>query len=282
MPVLTAQQIEQFSTEGYLLLPDVIPIPRLNALIGEFEAVVEHMAREQHHAGLVDELFELAPFETRLALLYQASRDPEPLWTAVHGKHHKTAGMFGVFTAPGLLDVVECLIGSEILAHPQFNSRAKLPNHEATVVPWHQDLGYLDPEADGTSMVNFWVPLVDTTMEMGGLQVIPGSHRWGLLPHQRIGGYLGIAGETLPPHQVVDCPVALGGVLMIRHKTVHRSIPNRSGKVRWSLDLRYSDPRMPTGRSWVAGFLARSGVEPERVAGSHQDWLRLLEGSAPA
>lgn len=185
--------------------------------------------------------------------------------------------MFAVLTHPALLDIVESLIGPEILAHPQFNLRAKLPAHEIGVVPWHQDLGYLRPEADETPMVNFWIPLVDAPMETGALQVIPGSHRWGRLPHENLGSYLGIRDESLPPHTVVDCPLPLGGVLVLQHKMVHRSVPNTSDRVRWSLDLRYSDPSYPTGRAEVPGFLVRSRAHPEAVATSHLDWLALFE-----
>jgi ectoine hydroxylase-related dioxygenase (phytanoyl-CoA dioxygenase family) len=204
--------------------------------------------------------------------------DASDLWRAAHGKNQKTAGMFAIITHPSLLDIVESVIGPEILAHPQFNSRAKLPHHQATVVPWHQDLGYLHPDADATFMVNFWVPLVDAPLESGPLQVIPGSHRWGLIPHSHVDGYLGIPEAELPPHTVVDCPMQVGDLLLIQHKTVHRSTPNRSDRVRWSLDLRYSDPAQPTGRDEVPGFIARSRKNPAAVAGSHNEWLALFEG----
>ena len=114
-------------------------------------------------------------------------------------------------------------------------------------------------------------------METGALQVIPGSHRWGLIPHTRVSGYLGLRDEDLPPHETADCPVMLGGALLIQHATIHRSIPNTSDRVRWSLDIRYSDPGQPTGRAEVPGFIVRSRAHPERVATSHLDWLALME-----
>lgn len=272
MPSLTPAQHQQLLEEGYILLPALLPPADLAPLIREFEEAVEMLAREQQAAGLLTEIFPDAPFDRRLALLYAASSTPEAFWRAVQGKHFKTAGLFAIYTHPALLAIAEELLGPEILAHPQFNSRAKLPHHDATVVPWHQDLGYLERDADETFMVNFWIPLVDATMEMGALQVIPGSHRWGLLPHERIGGYLGVREEQLPPHQVVDCPVPLGGALLFQHRTVHRSIPNISERVRWSLDLRFCDARKPTGRATVPGFLARSRAHPERVAKSQAEW----------
>jgi hypothetical protein len=281
MPGLNREQIDFFKEQGYLLLPDALDPAILQPLIGEFEVILDERARRAQAAGRLEELYADAPFDQRMALLYpaMAPEDAADLWQAVHGKKQKTAGMFAILTHPALLDLVESLIGPEILAHPQFNSRAKLPQHQATVVPWHQDLGYLRPDAEETFMVNFWIPLVDAPMETGPLQVIPGSHRWGLIPHSHVDGYLGIPESELPPHTAVDCPLAVGGALLIQHKTVHRSTPNVSDRVRWSLDLRYSDPALPTGRAEVPGFLARSRKNPGAVARSHEEWLALFEGS---
>lgn len=125
--------------------------------------------RALHAVEQLSQLHEDAPFETRLALLYAdaEAEAAQALWHVGQGKHHKTDDMFAVWTCPALLDIVEQVIGPEILAHPQFNSRAKLPGQEQPVVPWHQDMGYLEREADDTFMVNFWIPLVDAPMETG-------------------------------------------------------------------------------------------------------------------
>jgi hypothetical protein len=277
---LTPEQIALFQEQGFLLLPVLIDPAAFRPLIRELEAVIDDYARRAHAEGHLPELFSGTPFDRRLALIDTATDDMSDLWHRVHGKSHKTAGMFGVFTHPALLDVAESLIGPEILAHPQFNCRAKLPRQQSTVVPWHQDLGYLHPDADATFMVNFWIPLVDAPMESGALQVIPGSHRWGRIPHETIDGYLGIPESALPAHTVADCPLEAGGALLIQHTTVHRSVPNVSDRVRWSLDMRYSDPAQPTGREEVPGFLARSRAHPDQVAKSHLDWLALFPPAA--
>lgn len=281
MEGLSAEQISIYQAQGYLLLEDVIPPVDLQPLIDEFNEVIDRKARQAYGEGRLSELFEDQPFERRIARVYEAIDAPHDLWRAVHGKHHKTAGMFAVMTHPAILDIVESVIGPEILAHPQFNARAKLPDQEETVVPWHQDLGYLEQDAEETFMVNFWIPLVDATVENGCMEVIAGSHRAGLIEHVRIRNYWGIAEDRLPPGEQVACPVRVGGVLLVQHKTVHRSIPNHSDHVRWSLDLRYSDPGMPTGRD-VPGFIARSRTNPASVARSHLDWLGVMAAAEQA
>ena len=73
--------------------------------------------------------------------------------------------------------------------------------------------------------------------------------------------------------------VTVAQLVAYRLKTerlVHRSIPNRSHSVRWSVDTRYSRSGLPTGRSNVPGFVARSRQQPGQVARSHHDWLNVL------
>ncbi|MBI1930278.1 phytanoyl-CoA dioxygenase family protein [Candidatus Poribacteria bacterium] len=278
MKGLNPEQIQFYKDKGYLLVEDVLKPADLQPLIGEFNEVIDTWAHEYYKQGRLKDLFESEPFSRRLYKIYNAVERPDEIWRAVHGKNHKTAGMFALMTHPAILDIVESMIGPEILAHPQFNSRAKLPNHEATVVPWHQDLGYLQSDAEETFMVNFWIPLVDATVENGCMEVISGSHKHSLIPHEHISGYLGVPESKLPPGEIVPCPVRVGSVLLIQHKTIHRSIPNRSDHIRWSLDLRYSHPNLPTGRDNVPGFIARSVANPDSVAKSHLDWLKLFEG----
>ena len=280
MSGLTSDQLAFYRTEGYLLVENVINPAVFDRLITEINAIVDTAAQEAHAAGELADLHADLPFAKRLVHIHSQLADPEPLLRQVNGKL-KTEGMFAILTQPTLLDIVESVIGPEILAHPQFNLRAKLPNQDATVVPWHQDLGYLQPDAEETFMVNFWIPLVDATPENGCMEVIAGSHRAPLIGHEHGLGpganFKGITDQYLPSGEQVSCPVKVGGVLLIQHKTIHRSIPNLSDHIRWSLDLRYSDPAQPSGRDGVPGFIARSGAHPESVAQSVDDWLALFE-----
>jgi ectoine hydroxylase-related dioxygenase (phytanoyl-CoA dioxygenase family) len=283
---LNSEQIAFYKDQGYLLVEDVVPVEDLQPLISELNETVDQNAREAQAEGQLSELFEDEPFERRLARMVESVADPsdtsfsDTFFEGLHGKL-KTEGMFAVQTHPAILDIVESLIGPEILAHPQFNIRPKLPNQDTSVVPWHQDLGYLQPDASETFMVNFWIPLVDATVENGCMEVIAGSHKAPLINHVLGLGpgrnFKGIVDEALPDGEQVQCPVPLGGVLLIQHKTIHRSVPNHSDHIRWSMDIRYSDPRMPTGRDGVPGFIARSKAEPASVANTLADWLRLFE-----
>ena len=280
---LNPGQLSFYANQGYLVVADLFPPEALGPVIDDLSREIDLAARRTYSEGRLRQLFEQEPFERRLLRICEAVEDPSDILSTVRGKR-RSQGMFEVITHPAILDIVESVIGPEILAHPQFNVRAKLPGQDTTVVPWHQDLAYLQPDAEGTFMVNFWIPLVDATSENGGMEVIPGSHKTGLIAHEGdmgpAGNFHGIPDERLPEGTPVACPIRKGGLLVIQHKTAHRSLPNTSDHIRWSLDLRYSDPSFPTGRDGVPGFIARSRRHPDAVAKSHLDWLALFDSKA--
>ncbi len=280
---LNSEELSFYLENGYLLLEDVIRSADFQPLIDEIDEVIDREAREAYKEGRLSDLFEGEPFDHRLASIRKVMGGSKDIGRGVMGKRHKAAGMFKVVTYPAILDIVESVIGPEILAHPQFNIQAKMPHEERSEIPWHQDLGFLEPEAEQTFMVNFWIPLVDVTVENGCLEVIPGSHKAGLRPYGEVPGYpnVGIKLGHVPEGERLPCPLRKGGVAVFQHKTAHRSFPNRTDRIRWSLDLRYSDPALPTGRVGVPGFIARSRAHPESVARSHLDWLKLMEGIDP-
>jgi len=269
-------------------VPDAIPPEDFQLLIDELNHQVDQNIQDSVQKGDLDNLFEDEGFEHRLARAVAAtgrlasSSFSDRLFKGITGKL-KTEGVFKVMTHPGILGIVASLIGGEILAHPQFNIRPKLPEQDASVVPWHQDLGYLEADAEETFMVNFWIPLVDATVENGCMEVVAGSHKESLIGHTHgmgpAGNFKGILDHELPKGECVLCPIKKGSVLLIQHKTIHRSVPNLSDHVRWSMDLRYSDPAMPTGRETVSGFLAHSKKQPEAVTKDLDGWLEIMAGS---
>ena len=282
MSGLTEQQLAFFREEGYLLVDDAVDPTVLQPLLAELDESIGAFARAALADGRLSDAHADEPFERRLDALALQLADPAPLLALGRGKQ-RTPGMFRIYTDSVLLDIVESVIGPEILAHPQFNIRAKRPHQDEGVVPWHQDLGYLQPDAAETFMVNFWIPLVDATRENGCMEVIAGSHRAPLLDHERgmgpAGNFKGVIDEQLPDGEHVLCPVRVGGVLLTQHKTMHRSLPNVSDHIRWSLDLRYSHPDLPTGRHGVPGFIARSRRDPESVCRSAEQWVRIVESA---
>lgn len=296
---LTDEQCRQFWDDGWLLVEDVLdPDEDLAPLFREYAGVLDRLTTALYLEGRLDSMYADLPFSERLirvcsetGAVYSAHFNIS--WPQV-GIQPDSPGHFGpavfrILTHPRLLDVAEGLIGPEIYSHPAQNVRIKLPgwviphtasaNTLVSATPWHQDNGALMPEADETQVLTVWLALNDATIANGCLQLIPGSHRHGLITHCH-GNSMHIP-ERYLPGAPLTVPVRAGGLLLLHRRTVHASLENTTEEIRWSLDLRYQPTGQPTGRSVFPGFVARSTARPESVTHSPEEWLyRWLEARA--
>lgn len=264
---LTADQVARYREDGVVVVPDLLDDAELGPLQAEIEAWVDARAVALQAEGTLDDLARDETFEQRFASLYERSGG----WIATGLDIHLMRGpaLFRFLRCRPLLDAVESLIGPEIVLNPVHHLRAKLPQRLVSDVvetyfnvPWHQDSGVLWEEADPVPMVGVWIPLVNATAENGCMEVMPGVATGGHLPHQAEGGTT-IVPDLLPavtPRRV-ECP--RGGAVFQNKFTPHRSTPNLTQGVRWSVDVRYQPADTPTGRPFHPAFTVRSRRDPD-------------------
>jgi ectoine hydroxylase-related dioxygenase (phytanoyl-CoA dioxygenase family) len=273
---LTAEQVAAFREEGVLIAENVLTDADLAPVIAEYEEWIERRARALAEEGKLTDLHADAPFARRAALLYAQTPD------IIQDMDIMTVcgtATFAFLRNRRLLDAVESLIGPEITCNPIQHIRAKPPAASSGEgagyfnVPWHQDSGVTWEEADATDIITCWLPLVDATVENGCMEVMPGAWKGGYLQHQAEGGTT-IRPELRPDIAPRPVPVRKGGVIFMHRLTPHRSTPNYSDQVRWSLDLRYQPTGLPTGRPFHPEFVACSRKNPESVLTDHAEWSR--------
>lgn len=248
---LSTTETAEFYARGYLVKIGLLPDAALRPLIFALSDIVDEGARRLHREGKLASPYEEDGFETRLARIYKES---EEAGQAVLGMIMGRGG--GGFNGESMLDLlrnedlvgcVSDLIGPDIVGASAYRIRPKLPEYTRTEVPWHQDSGYFLPHCDRHLIVTCWIPLVDTTVENGCLYVIPDAHKGGVFRHFTggHGGYLEIPGDELPQNKPIPIEMKLGNVLFMTNLTPHASFVNRSGNVRWSIDLRYQSMDAP-------------------------------------
>ena len=242
---LTADQIEFFQQEGFLVLERLLSDDDLQPAIDDINRAIESKVAELLAAGDLSQDYAEYDFEHRLA---EISRETDQvalsLWNGVlHGP-----GFFALITNPKLLDVAESLCGEELIASSVYRLRPKIPHYNYGAVPWHQDSSYFEPYCDRALVLTVWLPLVDTHADNGCLWVIPRAHTGQVVRHKPAAGkaYLEIAEEDLPAGPRLCCPVPKGGALLLTNLTPHGSFENQTDIVRWSMDLRYQSAALPT------------------------------------
>ena len=139
---------------------------------------------------------------------------------------------------PKLIRMYETFFGRAVLPHPRNIARLMVPAPRNAPTPMHQDFIHIQ----GTRNVwTCWIPLGDIPRELGGLAVLKGSHKRGVLAVAAAAGAGGLESILCD----IDLPwveqdYQVGDVLTFHSCTVHKSLPNLMGdRVRLSCDYRY-------------------------------------------
>ena len=273
---LTMDQVAEFRSEGVLVAENVLTDADLAPVIAEYSAWIDARARQLAAEGKISETYRDAPFERRLGLLYAQNTE---IATGLDIMFARGKATFDFLRNERLLDAVGSIIGPEITCNPIQHIRAKPPSNASGEgsgfynVPWHQDSGVTWLEADDSDIVTCWLALVDATVENGCMEVMPGAFKLGHLEHQAEGGTT-IRPDLLPNVTPQPVPVGKGGIVFMHRHTPHRSTPNYTDGVRWSLDLRFQPTGQPTGRPFHPDFVARSARNPDSVLTNHGEWSK--------
>jgi ectoine hydroxylase-related dioxygenase (phytanoyl-CoA dioxygenase family) len=294
MTRLDHASVEKFEEEGYLVVENLLDEERdIKPLVAEYEALLDQLATQWWSEGKLAASYQDLPFAQRLTQVIRELGDscfyhfeislPFSKITEDSPIHLGPAA-FNLLRSPRVLDAVQSLIGPEIYCHPAHHVRIKVPveavnqgiNDLTGTVTGHQDQAGTLPEADESNIVTAWLAINDATEANGCLMVIPGSHRGELLPHGPLPhGGAGIPVEHLPAAEFVPLPMPRGGAIFMTARTIHRSLPNVSDGIRWSVDARYMPIGRPTGRPFFPGFVGRSRLRPQTELHDSQAWANL-------
>jgi phytanoyl-CoA hydroxylase len=135
-----------------------------------------------------------------------------------------------------------------------FNSRHLAKSEVYYKSPPHQDWRSMQGSLNA---VVVWVPLADVSRELGALEIIPGSHLWGLQESREDAWYRHI--EGLHDDQYKSLEMEAGDALFFSAFLVHRSGDNVTDSIRWSCHFRYNDLEEPT-------FISRKYPNPYTYA----------------
>lgn len=252
---LSREDLEQYWVHGFVVKKGLLTTAELEPVRASIAGLVDRIAQDLYAAGKIKDLCADMPFETRLIAIEKQFPHASVL---LHKYGILPDAVANLWSGPTLLACAKQLIGEDIAGHPVWNLRTKTPGQEQAVVPWHQDTAYLDPVSVGVHQATAWVPLVPATRENGCMEVLRYGHRSGReVKHVCcVGGtwYVQIEGDEQlreigidPERDIALCECALGDVLFLNNLIPHRSLPNVSSIVRWSLDLRWQLPSAPNG-----------------------------------
>ena len=250
---LTSHSLQkEMGSRGYVLIRDVLPHGDIVPLLDEITQI------------LFQEGWLLPGFDSleHIANLNAACGDPDPAFKRTYQEIFNLETFHALPHHPALRQVMKMLVGEQFLIHPKPIGRLIFPHCDRLTTHAHQDYRFMggDPEC-----FTVWIPLHDCPVEVGPLQVLEGSHRFGYQDHEDENLHVPeIPAGAAVGEDWVSGQINAGDVLIFHSLTVHAASPNLSNQLRISLDCRFQDSRRTINPANLA-FAGESGKSWEKI-----------------
>jgi hypothetical protein len=181
-----------------------------------------------------------------IANLSARCTEGDPEYTDVYHEIYKLESFHDSAHWPEVLGMIEKIIGRPAMPHPQKVARLWFPQYTNHTTPVHQDFVHFQGNFETYTA---WAPVGDCPIELGGLAVLPGSHKVNTVldHHFSLGaGGLGVDAENqVAEYEELGVPwhttdYEIGDTLIFPALTLHRALDNvTEDRLRVSLDNRY-------------------------------------------
>ncbi|MBC7366109.1 MAG: phytanoyl-CoA dioxygenase family protein [Undibacterium sp.] len=156
--------------------------------------------------------------------------------------HEASTYLFEIAMHPRILDLVEGILGPNYFMWAS-SFFIKEP-HTASTVGWHQD-AYYWPMAPHNS-VTVWLAFDDVDEVNGGMKLLPGSHRGGVIKHKKSLSTASVLtleladGSDFSADNAIQFRLKAGECSLHDDRAIHGSPANPSDRRRAGLTIRYS------------------------------------------
>lgn len=263
---------KRFAEEGYLFLRGLIPPDVVTQVRADFMTALQSV-------GWLEPSDDGSAIPTGKAR--RESPDAGPEFFEGYIALQRLQRFHELAHHPRVLKTVNVLIEGDLLVHPRKVARAALPRDFEFMTASHQDYRLIQGTAD---VLTLWVPLGDCPQQLGGLGMLAGSPRMGLLPVDEAPGVGGLRVDVPADFDSPDLnwhgsDMSAGDAILFHSLTVHAAKPNYTDQLRLSVDYRYQsvlEPVLPAS----LGPHGRPHVPPydELTA----DWSDTWSVQAPA
>ena len=258
-PVLTSDQLRSYQRDGYLFPIRVMTEDQAAELRAAIDEHLNNQLRSERYE-LTDPVVIRRVDRQGTSILEYDEEDASTVPTTLpflfnlwkYDERFRAAGRNQV-----LARIAAQILGSSDLLLMEDNAVVKNPH--TGVLSWHQDYSYW-PLAS-PAIATAWVALDHISVDNGGMQVVPGSHRWGEYLPVSFGDSSALMGDERPGVPELTQDPAADGYPVISYELGpgecgfhdpllwHSSSPNSSDRPRVAFILRY----LVSGTIWLGG-----------------------------
>lgn len=194
-------------------------------------------------------------------------------YTDVYHEVYKLQSFHEAAHWPEVLDMMRKVVGDAVLPHPQKIARIWFPKFTDHTTPAHQDFVHFQGSYDTYTC---WTPVGDCPIELGGLAILPGTHKHNSVfdHHFSLGAGSLSVDSAHKEGEWVTTNYEIGDCLIFHSLTLHQALPNlTTDKMRVSLDNRYQS----VGESISDGQLQPhlNGISPLTWEEVYAGWSSL-------
>jgi ectoine hydroxylase-related dioxygenase (phytanoyl-CoA dioxygenase family) len=225
--MLTDEQLGFYRENGYVLVP---------GLLSPAEAA--HYRQRLH--DLAERLYVQSDkgHDATWGAARQMSGGTQTKLQHCHDVQFYDAAFARLITDERLAGAASSIIGPNVQLH--HTKMFIKPPEKGSPFPMHQDVPYFPH--DHHSMIAAIIHFDDAPLEKGCVRVVPGSHKLGVLEHEKA-WYLPL--DRYPVEAATPCPAKAGDVLFFSYLTIHGSGINVSTEARTTLLVQMRDPLDP-------------------------------------
>ena len=243
---LTGEQLQNFETEGFLIVENILDRERVESIRAAMDRVYGGTYNRDMRPASVRSAIKPFGTESSVKWILNARLVDADLWSIA------TDIGLGAMAAQLLSTESVSIVEDQLLDKPGPGAPVNL----------HQDYSYWR-FSSSTNMLTCWISLCDLTIDMGPVELARGSHRWGFAarPRELIHGsteeYLSAAETVIPEGARFDFVSALvpkGGGVFFHGLTFHGSRGNSTDRVRRAISLHWAGADCRLDRSKLLDY----------------------------
>lgn len=223
--MIQKKQIDNYHTNGFLVVEDLIPKDTLQKLQNTTQEFVSKSASKKHN----DDIYDLSDDHSEKNPKLRRLKNPH----LIHEVYKN------ITTDDCILNVVESLVGKNIRRdHTKLNFKAAKGGES---IEWHQDWAFYPHTND--NIVEVGIFLDDCYDDNGPLMAVPGSHRGPIDDHHYKGKFIGAVDPSVSNYDISSAIpfLASAGSVSFHHvRSLHGSKKNNSNKSRRVLFIGYA------------------------------------------
>lgn len=251
----------QYKRDGYYIARQIVPPDRVDGVFSDMHKLVVQQLSQLGLPFCAENTAEAVHADLRALF----SRDIKA-YLATLTLCAKLASLYELYLHPNIRTFVKS-IGIDL---PVFQTAPvmHLMSHSLKIPDGYQGFGVHQdwPTLQGgLDTVTLWFPFVDVDQNLFTMDLIPGSHRAGLLPYTRKNHIFEVNPEHYREADFIPMVAQRGDIVFMSSFTIHRSSLQGDDRLRVSTSMRYENAAEPHFIARRYPFAQKRSVIPDLI-----------------